>query len=591
MPVTNPPSSPTPPPHEPIRYVSYSRVSGDFQKQKQLSIPAQQRECRDHAFGRGGLLLREWVDEAITGETLNRPGLQEILEWAKAGGTALAGATLAREKDKDTGKPKVLRNGHLDVVVVWKLDRLSRPDADMDLDFLLIRRDLRLVGVRIESATEAYVESEDPLGQLMGYLGRGQTGMEAAERLKRFRLGREGAAREQGRQNGPPPYGYDWKDPEGGTRSEMRRGRPWAPIEPAASWVCWIFEHYLAGESVNEIVRGLNALGVPQPCRTGDGGRRGGTIQHSSNGWTHDSVYKILRNRRYAGFIWLTDSAGNRPDGGEWIDVTGKPQAHPALITSADWERAQEVTATRGKGRAAGASALFASGLLRCPRCAARGEDTALVVASQPQRRYLTDGSYNVHTYTSYGCYSRRRFWQRRLWGQDPEEDCPGYQIGQKRVLTLLTAYLQRLSRGVKAADLADLRTRAEALRPRPEQADTTQARRADIERQLTQLPAMRTNLQMQQALGYMDMDKLGTMLGEVQDREAALRAAQDALAEDKVERALAPVQAAYLLRLLEDPEAPALQKRDALGAFISRIVPGLDRKSLRVYLRGPGGD
>jgi len=578
--------------------VSYCRVSSSFQKEKQLSVPAQQRECRDHAFRRGGLLLREFTDEAISGETLERPGLQALLDWARAGAAAEAGATLDRVKDKDTGKRRVLRNAHLDAVLVWKLDRLSRPDEDLDYDFLLIRRELRLAGVRIESATEAYVEGDEPMARLMSYLGRGQTGMEAEERKNRFRLGREGAARDQGRQNGPPPYGYDWKNPDGGSRAEVRKGRPWAPIEPAASWLRMIFTWCLAGETVVGIVRRLNAHGAPPPSQSGDGGRRGGAICRLRQEWTHDTVHRILRNRRYAGFIWLTTPKGSYGKGsyakpasaGEWIDVRDKPQGHEPLVTLETWERAQEILTGRGRGRRAGGTSLFCGGILRCPRCAARGEDVALTVVSQPQRCYRVDGSYVTHTYTSYTCYAHVRNRRERSWGAVPREDCGGYQIGQKKIMDLLTAYLARLARGVEAGgaqSLDDLRARAEALRPRlPDPAQGREARRAELTRQLAQIPEMETNLQMQQAMGFMDMAKLGAMLADLAKRGAGLREALEALGEDKAAPAIAPIQAAYLLRLLQDEDAGPLAKRDVLNALIARIVPGLDRKSLRVHLK-----
>ena len=96
----------------------------------------------------------------------------------------------------------------------------------------------------------------------------------------------------------------------------------------------------------------------------------------------------------------------------------------------------------------------------------------------------------------------------------------------------------------------------------------------------------METNFQMQQAQGLMTLDKLRDMLTMMTARAAALTAALAEMEDDKQEAQTSPIVAAYLLHLLEDEAAAPLQKRDALNATFQKIVVGLDRKSLKVWLK-----
>ena len=326
-----------------MKVCSYSRVSTDFQEKKQISVPAQHRENREYVFRKNWLVVREFQDEGISGETLERPGLQSLLTFAREGALPEHGASLTKQA--------VTRNGYLDVVVVWKLDRLTRPDDDDDLDFLLLRRELRRCGVRLESVTEPWVAGAfqadgSSMDHFMGYLGRGQTKVEKITREARFDLGRRQIAEAQGRQNGPPPYGYDWVDPTGADgmplpRAEVRRGRGWGPIEPAATWVRFIYAEYVAGQSVSAIATALNARKAIVPSESGDGARRIASVRVSTGEWATDSVISILKNRRYAGWAYHGKS-------GTWHKTTEesgalKPGGHPALISQELWETAQQI--------------------------------------------------------------------------------------------------------------------------------------------------------------------------------------------------------------------------------------------------------
>ena len=78
----------------------YARVSTDKQK-----VDMQLRELRKFAARSGFTIFKEYLDQSHTGSNTKRPALQEMIEAA--------------------------RKRRFDVLIVWKLDRLSRSLKDL----------------------------------------------------------------------------------------------------------------------------------------------------------------------------------------------------------------------------------------------------------------------------------------------------------------------------------------------------------------------------------------------------------------------------------------------------------------------------
>jgi hypothetical protein len=202
--------------------------------------------------------------------------------------------------------------------------------------------------------------------------------------------------REQGRYlGGRPPYGYRLGDagphPNKAHAAWGRRARRLEPDPETAHIVRWIFARRLAGHSVARIARALNEAGVPCPSAA-DPGRN---PHRTGAGWTLGTVATILSNPRYTGRqVWnrqrtdrdLADPANvslghksvqrwNLPDG--W--VISRKQAHPALVSEADFVDAQDISAARGPAPAAGLAVprqrrYLLAGLLVCGGCGRRME-------------------------------------------------------------------------------------------------------------------------------------------------------------------------------------------------------------------------
>ena len=67
------------------RAAAYARVSTEMQAEDGLSIAAQFSEIREYAAARGWTVVSEFVDAGISGQTLDRPGLQTMLICGRAG--------------------------------------------------------------------------------------------------------------------------------------------------------------------------------------------------------------------------------------------------------------------------------------------------------------------------------------------------------------------------------------------------------------------------------------------------------------------------------------------------------------------------
>ena len=103
----------------------YARVSSDRQD-VDLSVAAQLRALRDHADKNGYVVVREFVDEAESGRSAERPQFQEMLDEAKSSGPSF------RE------------------VLVWKFSRFTRKREHA----VAYKSMLRRRGIRVVSITE-----------------------------------------------------------------------------------------------------------------------------------------------------------------------------------------------------------------------------------------------------------------------------------------------------------------------------------------------------------------------------------------------------------------------------------------------------
>ena len=116
----------------PVRAALYARVSTSNHGQ---DVGLQLEELRQVAAQRGWTVAEEFVDAGISGARTQRPALDRMLAAA--------------------------REGRVDVVAIWKLDRLARSVAHL----LEIADSLSAWGVGLVSVRDAHVDTTSPAGR------------------------------------------------------------------------------------------------------------------------------------------------------------------------------------------------------------------------------------------------------------------------------------------------------------------------------------------------------------------------------------------------------------------------------------------
>ncbi|RVG06480.1 recombinase family protein [Sinorhizobium meliloti] len=208
-----------------MKVALYARYSSD--NQRDASIEDQLRICRARAEREGWMIVDSYTDRAISGASLLRPGVQELIA--------------------DGLKRR------FDLILTESLDRLSRDQEDIAGFY----KRMRFAGVSIVTLSEGEV-SELHIG-LKGTMGALYL-KDLADKTRRGLRGRV----EDGKSGGGLCYGYDVVRQIDASSGEASRGER-TINEAEANVVRRIFAEYLAGKSSRTIAMMLNSEGVPGP--------------------------------------------------------------------------------------------------------------------------------------------------------------------------------------------------------------------------------------------------------------------------------------------------------------------------------------
>lgn len=162
----------------PVRAVGYLRVSTEEQAKKGISLDAQEKSIFSFIEAKGWKLVECVRDPGFSGKNMNRPGLQKIIKLCKSNG--------------------------VDVVVVYKLDRLSRRMRDM---LELVDDVFEKNGIDLACVTET-IDTSTAMGRTFFWI------ITILAQLERERIGeRVSDARtfrdNKGEWTGRTPYGYE----------------------------------------------------------------------------------------------------------------------------------------------------------------------------------------------------------------------------------------------------------------------------------------------------------------------------------------------------------------------------------------------
>ena len=279
-----------------VRCVVYTRKSSEEGLEQEFNSPDAQREAGEAYIQsqkhEGWVLLPDRYDDGgYSGGSMDRPGLQRLLEDVKA--------------DK------------IDVVVVYKVDRLSRSLGDFAQIIDLFDKH----GVSFVSVTQQF-NTTTSMGRLtlnillsFAQFEREVTGERIRDKIA--------LSKKKGMwMGGHVLLGYDVAN------------RKLVPNELEAALVRRIFNRFVRLGSTTLLCKELNEQGFRTKRRRGRDGRMNNDFP-----FTKTTIYKILKNRLYLGEIRHKD---------KWY-----PGEHQAIIDQDLWDKAQAIMAQDHGRRAA----------------------------------------------------------------------------------------------------------------------------------------------------------------------------------------------------------------------------------------------
>ena len=262
-------------------------------------MPLQKERLIAYCKAKGWVVAGVFIDPGHSGSSLDRPGIAELMVGVEA--------------------------GRYDVVLVYKLDRLSRSQKDTLylIEDVFMANNTDFVSMQ-ESFDTGTIYGRAMVGVLSVF-----SQMERETITERTLMGRAGRA-EEGlwHGGGTDPIGYDYVDGE-------------LVVNPGeAQQVREVYSLYSAGHSLSEITRRMDG------CKTKHGD------------WSHTStVGNILDNPLYAGTVHF--------------DGVRKKGQHEAIV-SADIDRRVKARRARLHAESSGESSHLLTGMIFCACCGAR---------------------------------------------------------------------------------------------------------------------------------------------------------------------------------------------------------------------------
>ncbi|MHC1585763.1 MAG: recombinase family protein [Candidatus Syntropharchaeia archaeon] len=189
-------------------------MSTEEQASGGASLDAQLEKLRQYCKANDWEIVKEYVDAGVSGSTSDRPELQKLMDDSK--------------------------NGVINVVLVYKLDRFSRSLRDI----ILMIDDLRKYGTDFVSLTEQ-IDTTTPVGKLMFHIIGAFAEFERDMIRQRVVMGMDKKARD-GYVQYKAPFGYRYQDGK------------LVPEEKEAEIVRKIYEAYIREKSTLKVSRMFN---------------------------------------------------------------------------------------------------------------------------------------------------------------------------------------------------------------------------------------------------------------------------------------------------------------------------------------------
>jgi len=511
----------------------YARVSSDQQREEH-TIASQTAALIEFAKKQELEVPKEWIfeDEGYSGATLERPGLERVRDLAA--------------------------EGQIQVVLVYSPDRLSRKYA---YQILLIEEFSRNgVETRFVNAPRGATAEDQLLVQFQGMIAE----YERAQILERSRRGKRHRA-----QSGEvsvlsgAPYGYLYVRKTEDTPASYRI------IDTEARVVRSIYDMYtVKGLSIGEITRRLNTKGIP--------------TRKCSSRWERSVVWAVLRNpaykgvasfgktrvagrervtralRRRAGLV-SSETVGHQRPREEWIEIPV-----PALVSEETFAQAQErLHENKIRSRRRTITPSVVQGLVSCQKCGYAFSRTSTYTSARKLHYYKCIGSDAWRKLGGTVCDNGR------LVRQDLLD-----QIVWDEVIRLLedpTLIQQELDRRLQAA----------------RNSDPTKKHEQNLQRELVRVGNSIERLLNAYQEQLISLEQLRDRMPPLRQREQALRADLQAIADQTKDRAtflrLAETLTAFLGKLRSAANTlDIVERQRVVRLLVKEILIGDDTIVIR---------
>lgn len=277
-----------------LRCAVYTRKSTDEGLDQEYNSIDAQRDA-GHAYiasqrAEGWIPIAEdYDDPAFSGGNMDRPGLKRLMADIEA--------------------------GNIDIVVVYKIDRLTRSLSDFSRMVEVFER----LGVSFVSVTQQF-NTTNSMGRLMLNILLSFAQFEREVTGERIRDKIAASKRKGMWMGGIPPLGYDVEN------------RRLVPNRKEAALIEYIFRRFIELGSSTLLFRELKLDGMTSKAWVTQDGkvRQGKPINKGL-------IYKLLNNRTYLGELRHKE---------EWY-----PSEHPAIIEQELWTHAHAILATNSRVR------------------------------------------------------------------------------------------------------------------------------------------------------------------------------------------------------------------------------------------------
>ena len=287
------------------RVALYVRVSTQEQAKEGYSITEQVDRLTKYCEAMRWSIYKVYSDPGFSGADTNRPGLQALL--------------------------KDIKSDHIDKVLVYKLDRLSRSQKDTLnlIEDSFLKHDIDFI-----SLSENF-DTSTPFGRAMVGILAVFAQLEREQIKERMSMGLDARAKE-GKYHGGPhaPVGYNY------INGELMVNE---------------YEAMIVREMFNLAADGLSPYKIADELN-----QRGLTLRSA---WTDDYIRRVLRSKNYIGYIKHKD---------EWIK--GR---HESIITEDLFNLVQHLLDVKSEehlkfNRRAGKANTYLGGYLYCAQCGAK---------------------------------------------------------------------------------------------------------------------------------------------------------------------------------------------------------------------------